>query len=203
MTLPDRPDIPIVILPSDKEETFDIYSRLLAERIIFLRGELIEETANLIVAQMLFLDAEDPEKDITFLINSSGGSIMAAMTIYDTMQQIRPDVCTVCIGTAAAMGAFLLGCGAKGKRYALPNARITLRQPSGNVEGQASDVEVAAREIVYLKDLINEILATNTGKSQEQIDCDTQRDFIMSAQEARAYGLIDKIVTKPPTSAQS
>ncbi|AFY77867.1 protease subunit of ATP-dependent protease [Pleurocapsa sp. PCC 7327] len=167
---------------------------MLAERVIFLRGELTEETANLILTQMLFLDAEDPEKDITFLINSSGSSAIAAMTVYDTINQIRPDVCTVCIGTAAAMGAFLLGCGAKNKRYALPNARITPRQPSGNAEGQASDVEVAAREIVYLRDLINGILATNTGKSKEQIDRDSERDFIMSAEEARDYGLIDRVI---------
>ncbi|OKH26103.1 ATP-dependent Clp protease proteolytic subunit [Hydrococcus rivularis NIES-593] len=195
MTLPDRPDIPIAILPSDKEEkTFDIYSRLLAERMIFLRGELTEETANLIVAQMLFLDAEDPEKDITFLINSSGGSAIAAMTVYDIINQICPDVCTVCIGTAAAIGAFLLSCGAKDKRYALPNARMILRQPSANAEGQTSDVEAAAREIIYLRDLVNRILATNTGKSKEQIDRDSKRDFIMSAEEARDYGLIDRIV---------
>lgn len=159
-----------------------------------MRGELTEETANLIVAQMLFLDAEDPEKDITFLINSSGGSAIAAMTVYDIINQIRPDVCTVCIGTAAAIGAFLLSCGAKGKRYALLNARMILRQPSANAEGQTSDVEAAAREIIYLRDLVNRILATNTGKSNEQIDRDSKRDFIMSAEEARDYGLIDRIV---------
>ncbi|MBE9168506.1 ATP-dependent Clp protease proteolytic subunit [Pleurocapsales cyanobacterium LEGE 06147] len=201
MIFPDRPNIPRVILPSNNEEIkLDIYSRLLAERIIFLREELTEEIANLIVAQMLFLDAEDSEKDITFLINSSDGSMTAVMTVYDTINQIRPDVCTVCMGTATAIGVFLLSSGTKGKRYALPNARITLRQPSGKAEGRASDIEVAAREILSLKESINRILAENTGRSPEQIDRDMQRDFIMSAEEARVYGLIDKIVTKPPIS---
>jgi ATP-dependent Clp protease, protease subunit len=185
---------------NNDEPNLDIYSHLLIQRIIFLKDELTEEIANTIVAQMLFLDAEDSDKDITLLINNFGGSTMAAMTVYDAINQIRPDICTVCMGTAAAMGAFLLSCGTKGKRYALPNARITLRQPSGKAEGRASDIEVAAREIMYLRESINKILAENTGRSQQQIDRDTQRDFIMSAEEAKAYGLIDNIVTKTPIS---
>ncbi len=190
-------NIPIVIQKSEKGNVnFDIYSRLLAERIIFLKGEMTEEIANLIVAQILFLDAEDPEKDITLYINSSGGSVTAAMAVYDTMNQIRTDVCTVCIGTAAAIGAFLLSSGTKGKRYALPNARITVRQPSGGIEGKASYLEIAAQEILYLKESINRILATNTGKSKEQIERDSERDFFMGAEEAKTYGLVDNIIMK-------
>lgn len=191
----------IFVNKNNDETNIDIYSRLLTQRIIFLKDELSEEIANAIVAQMLFLDAEDSERDITFLINNFGGSTMAAMTVYDAMNQIRSDICTVCMGTAAEIGAFLLTCGTKGKRYALPNARIILRQPSGKAEGRASDIEVVAREILSLKELINKILAENTGRSQQQIDRDTQHDFIMSAEEAINYGLIDKIVTKAPTSS--
>lgn len=201
MNFSTQGNIPIVIQSSDKgERTLDIYSRLLAERIVFLQGELTEETANLIVAQMLFLDAEDPKQDITLYINTSGGSVTAAMTVYDAMNQLRSDVCTVCIGTAASMGAFLLSSGAKGKRFALPNARITIRQPSGGTQGKASDIEVAAKEILYLKESINTILAANTSQSKERIELDSERDLFMSAKQAKAYGLVDSIITKTPAS---
>lgn len=196
MNLPYQLGLATVISTKVKESSFDIYSRLLAERIIFIKGELTEETANLIVAQMLFLDYEDPEKDITLYINSSGSSITAAMAVYDTISQIRTDVCTVCIGNAAAMGAFLLSSGTKGKRLALPNARITIRQLSGSSEGKATDIEVAAKEVVYLRESVNKIFAANTGQSKEQIDKDSERDFFMSAEEALIYGLIDRIINK-------
>ncbi|BAZ68877.1 ATP-dependent Clp protease proteolytic subunit ClpP [Fischerella sp. NIES-4106] len=192
-----------IIQPSQQGEMqFDIYSRLFAERIIFLRGELTEEIANLIVAQMLFLDAKDPDKDITLYINSSGGSLTAALTIYDTMTQLRTDICTVCIGTAAATAVFLLCSGTKGKRYTLPNARITIRQPSGNAEGKATEIEVAAREIVYLRESMNRIIAANTGQPEQIIKLDSERDFVMSAEEAKAYGLVDNIIQKTPASFQ-
>lgn len=194
---PESINIPFIIQSSDKgEHLLDIYSRLLAERIIFLKTEITEEIANLIVAQLLFLDAQEPEKDMTLYINSFGGSITAAMTVYDAMTQIRSDVVTVCLGTAAAMGAFLLSSGTKGKRYALPNARITIRQPSGETQGKATDIEVAAKEILYLKETINQIFAANTGKSKKQIAFDSERDFFMNAEEAKSYGLIDNIIAK-------
>lgn len=196
---PVQSSIPIVIQPTDKgDRAFDIYSRLLAERIIFLRGEVTDETANLIVAQMLFLDHEDPEKDITLYINSPGGSVTAGMAIYDTINQIRTDVCTVCIGFAASMGAFLLSSGTKGKRLALPHARIMIHQPSGGSQGKATDIEIAAKEILYFRESINQILAANTGQSKERIDSDSERDFFMSAEEAKIYGLIDSIINKTP-----
>ncbi|PLZ89201.1 ATP-dependent Clp protease proteolytic subunit [Fischerella muscicola CCMEE 5323] len=191
-----------IIQPSQQGEMpLDIYSRLLAERIIFIRGELTEEIANLIVAQMLFLDAKDPEQDITLYINSSGGSLTAALAIYDTMTQLRTYMCTVCIGTAAATAAFLLSSGTKGKRHALPNARITIRQPSGSTEGKATEIEVAAREIVYLRETMNRIIAANTGQPEERIKLDSERDFVMSAEEAKAYGLVDNIIQKTPASS--
>jgi ATP-dependent Clp protease protease subunit len=193
--------IPMIIQQSEKgEQALDIYSRLLAERIIFLRNEVTDDIANLIVAQMLFLDAEEADRDITLYINSPGGSVTAGMAIYDAMNQIRSQVCTVCIGIAASMGAFLLSAGTKGKRYALPNARIIIHQPSGGAQGKASDIEIAAKEILYFRQLINKILADNTGKSQEQIELDSERDFFMSADEAKAYGLIDKIILKTSVS---
>lgn len=196
---PESINIPFIIQPSERgERVLDIYSRLLTERIIFLKTEITEEIANLIVAQLLFLDAQEPEKDITLYINSSGGSITAAMTVYDAMTQIRSDVVTVCLG-AAAMGAFLLSSGTKGKRYALPNARITIRHPSGETQGKATDIEVAAKEILYLKETINQIFAANTGKSKEQIAFDSERDFSMNAEEAKNYGLIDNIIAKKLT----
>ncbi len=199
MNPPEPGKIPITLSSLDNsDQAFNIYSHLLAKRIIFLRGELTEETANEIIAQLLFLDAEDSEQDIFLYINSSDGSVTAALAVYDTIQQIRSDVCTVCVGTAASMGAILLSSGTKEKRYALPNARIRIQQPSGNVEGKAIDIETAAKEILYQRETINRILAVNTGRSQELIEHDTQRDFFLSATEAKAYGLIDKIVTKPP-----
>lgn len=195
--------IPMVIQPSDKgDKAFDIYSRLLAERIVFLKSEVTDETANLIVAQLLFLDADDPERDITLYINSPGGSVTAGMAVYDAMNQIRCDVCTVCVGFAASMGAFLLSSGTQGKRYALPNARIMIHQPSGGAQGMASDIEVAAREILRTKETINRILATNTGQPLEKIQRDSDRDFFMSAEEAKAYGLIDGVILRTPTSVQ-
>ena len=197
MNPPTQPSIPFVIQPSAQgDRALDIYSRLLAGRVIFFRAELTDETANLIVAQMLFLDADDSEKDITLYINSPGGSVTAGMAIYDTINQIRTDVSTVCVGIAASMGAFLLSSGTQGKRYALPNARIMIHQPSGGAQGKASDIEIAAKEILYFRERINQILADNTGKSQAQIETDSERDFFMSAEEAKAYGLIDKIVSK-------
>ena len=197
MNSPTKANIPYVIQPSAQgDRILDIYSRLLAQRIIFFQGEVTDETANLIVAQMLFLDADDSEKDITLYINSPGGSITAGMAIYDTMNQISTDVSTVCAGIAASMGAFLLSSGTQGKRYALPNARIMIHQPSGGAQGKASDIEIAAKEILYFREKINQILAANTGKSQTQIEADSERDFFMSAEEAKAYGLIDCIVRK-------
>lgn len=196
--------IPMVIQSSDKgDKAFDIYSRLLAERIVFLKSEVTDETANLIVAQLLFLDADDPERDITLYINSPGGSVTAGMAVYDAMNQIRCDVCTVCVGFAASMGAFLLSSGTQGKRYALPNARIMIHQPSGGAQGVASDIEVAARELLRTKETINRILAANTGQPLEKIQRDSDRDFFMSAEEAKAYGLIDGVILKTPTSVQS
>jgi len=204
MNFPYQSGFAMIIQPAEtKDRVFDIYSRLLIERIIFVKGELSEEIANLIVAQMMFLDAEDPEKEITLYINSGGGSVMAAMAVYDAMNQLRPDVSTVCIGTAASIGAFLLSSGTKGKRYALPNARITLRQPSGNTEGKASNIQVIAKEILYLRESMNRILAANTGQSKQQIELDSERDFFMSAEEAKAYGLVDSIITKTSASVPS
>lgn len=195
----ENPNFPTFIPLSDnKEPVFDLYSHLLAKRIIFLRGELTDEAANEIIVQLLFLAAEDSGQDIFLYINSSNGSVIGAIATYDTIQQIPSDVCTVCVGTAASMGAILLSSGTKGKRYALPNARIKIQQLSGNLEGKATDIETAAKEISYQKETINRILAANTGRSQELIKHDTQRDFFLSATEAKAYGLIDEIVTKPP-----
>lgn len=190
--------IPTVIEQSGRgERAFDIYSRLLRERIIFLAEMVESEMANRIVAQMLFLEAEDPEKDIYLYINSPGGSVLAGLGIYDTMNHIRPDVCTICYGMAASMGAFLLGAGAKGKRSSLPSSRIMIHQPSGGVQGQAVDIEIQAREILYLKRQINQRMANYTGRPLEQIEQDTERDFFMSAQEAVAYGLIDRVIERP------
>lgn len=187
-------------LSNTRETAFDLYSHLLTKRIIFLRGELTEETANEIIAKLLFLDAEDSERDIFLYINSSGGLVTGAIAIYDTIQQIHSNICTVCIGTAASMGAILLSSGTKGKRYGLPNARIAIQQMSGNIEGKATDIAIAAKEIAYQKETINRILAINTSRSPELIKHDTQRDFFLSAKEAQAYGLIDEIVSKPPAS---
>ena len=190
--------IPTVIEQSGRgERAFDIYSRLLKERIIFLIGPVDDHTANLVVAQLLFLESENPDKDIYFYINSPGGSVTAGMSIYDTMKFIKPDVQTLCLGQAASMGAFLLSAGTKGKRFALPNSRVMIHQPliSGGLGGQASDIEIHARELLKLKEKLNQMLAEHTGKTLEQIERDTDRDNFMSAQEAADYGLIDKVIT--------
>ena len=189
--------IPMVIEQSGRgERAFDIYSRLLKERIIFLVGPVTDQSANLIVAQLLFLESENPEKDISLYINSPGGSVSAGMAIYDTMQFIRPQVSTLCTGLAASMGAFLLAAGAKGKRFSLPNSRIMIHQPSGGAQGQATDIEIHAREILYLRERLNGILSENTGKPIEQIARDTERDNFMSADEANSYGLIDEVLIR-------
>ena len=188
--------IPMVIEQSGRgERAFDIYSRLLKERVIFLVGQVNDHMANLIVAQLLFLESENPDKDISLYINSPGGSVSAGMAIYDTMQFIKPQVSTLCTGMAASMGAFLLAAGAKDKRFSLPNSRIMIHQPSGGAHGQASDIEIQAREILYLRERLNTILAEKTGQSVEQIGKDTERDNFMSADEAVSYGIIDKVLS--------
>ena len=189
--------VPYVIEQTSRgERSYDIYSRLLKERIIFLGEEVNDVSASVIVAQLLFLEAEDPEKDIHLYINSPGGSVTAGMAIYDTMQYIKCDVSTVCIGMAASMGAFLLAGGKKGKRFALPNAEIMIHQPSGGAQGQATEIQIAAEHILRTKQKLNEILAANTGQSLETIKADTERDNFMSADEAKAYGLIDEVIAK-------
>ncbi|MBK2000017.1 ATP-dependent Clp endopeptidase proteolytic subunit ClpP [Campylobacter sp. RM10532] len=189
--------IPYVIEKSSRgERSYDIYSRLLKDRIVMLSGEIHDELAASIVAQLLFLEAEDPQKDIYLYINSPGGVITSGFSIYDTMNYIKPDVCTICIGQAASMGAFLLSCGAKGKRFALPNSRIMIHQPLGGARGQATDIEIQAKEILRLKTILNDILAENTKQKVAKIAKDTERDFFMSAQEAKEYGLIDKVLEK-------
>ena len=190
--------VPMVVEQSSRgERSYDIYSRLLKDRIIFLGEEVNDTTASLVVAQLLFLDAEDPDKDINLYINIPGGVITAGMAIYDTMQYIHADVSTICIGMAASMGAFLLAGGAKGKRFALPNAEVMIHQPSGGARGQATEIRIHAENILKTKRKLNEILAQNTGRTVEEIERDTERDNFMSAQEAKAYGLIDEVITKP------
>lgn len=192
--------VPMVVEQSNRgERSYDIYSRLLKDRIIFLGEEVNDVTASLVVAQLLFLAAEDPDKDINLYINSPGGSVTAGMANYDTMQYIKPDVSTICIGMAASMGAFLLAGGAKGKRYALPNAEVMIHQPSGGARGQATDIRIHAENILRTKAKLNQILAENTGKPVEEVEKDTERDNFMSAEEAKAYGLIDAVITKPQT----
>jgi len=194
--------IPMVIEQSGRgERSYDIYSRLLKERVVFLVGPVTDATANLIVAQLLFLESENPDKDIYFYINSPGGSVTAGMSIYDTMQFIKPDVSTLCVGQAASMGAFLLTAGAKGKRFSLPNSRIMIHQPLGGYQGQATDIEIHAKEILSLRAKLNEMLAKHTGQSIEAIEKDTDRDNFMSADEAQAYGLIDKVLTRRADAA--
>ncbi len=189
--------VPMVIEQSGRgERAYDIYSRLLRERVIFLVGPVNDQTANLVVAQMLFLESENPDKDIFLYINSPGGSVSAGLSIYDTMQFIKPDVSTLCMGLAASMGAFLLAAGAKGKRLALPNSRIMIHQPSGGAQGQASDIEIQAREILRLRETLNDILAARTGQSLDKIRADSERDYFMSAPEAQAYGLVDQVIDK-------
>ncbi len=189
--------IPIVIEQTGRgERAYDIYSRLLKDRIILLGTPIDDHVANLIVAQLLFLEAEDPEKDIFLYINSPGGVVTAGLAIYDTMQYIKPEVVTICVGQAASMGAVLLAAGAPGKRFALPHARIMIHQPLGGFQGQAADIEIHAKEILRLKKTLNEILSKHTGQSLRKIEKDTDRDFFMSAEEAKKYGLIDKVLTK-------
>jgi len=191
------PLIPIVIEQSPRgERAYDIYSRLLKERIVFLGGVVDDEIANLIIAQFLFLEAEDPKRDITLYINSPGGMVTSGLAIYDTMQYIRPDVSTLCLGQAASMGAMLLAAGAKGKRYTLPNARILIHQPMGGFHGQATDIDIHAREILKMRQKLDEILAAHTGQPLERIQEDTERDFFMSGEEAGEYGLIDEVIAK-------
>lgn len=190
------PLIPIVIEQSSRgERAYDIYSRLLKDRIIFLGSAMNDEIANLLIAQFLFLESEDPEKDINFYINSPGGVVTAGLAVYDTMQYIKPDIATVCIGQAASMGALLLAAGTKNKRFSLPHARIMIHQPMGGYQGQASDIEIQAKEILRLKDTLNNILVKHTGKDLKQIQMDTDRDFFMSGEEAKEYGIVDKVIT--------
>ena len=194
--------VPMVIEQSGRgERAYDIYSRLLKERVVFLVGVVNEVTANLIVAQLLFLESENPDKDISFYINSPGGSVSAGLAVYDTMQFIKPDVSTLCVGQAASMGSFLLAAGAKGKRYCLPNSRIMIHQPMGGFQGQASDIEIHAKEILYLRARLNEMLAKHTGKSVDEIAHDTDRDNFMSADEAVKYGLVDKVMSSRADAA--
>ena len=190
------PLIPMVIEQSSRgERAYDIYSRLLKDRIIFLGTAINDEVANLLIAQLLFLESEDPDKDINFYINSPGGIVTAGMAVYDTMQYIKPDIATVCIGQAASMGAILLAAGTKDKRYSLPNSRILIHQPMGGFQGQASDIAIQAKEIIRMKDTLNKILAHHTGQNLEKIQTDTDRDFFMSGMDAKEYGIVDNVIT--------
>jgi ATP-dependent Clp protease protease subunit len=189
--------IPIVIEQSSRgERAYDIYSRLLKDRIIFLGEQVHDGMANTIIAQMLFLESEDPDKDINLYVNSPGGSVTAELAIYDTMQYIRPDIATICMGQATSMGALLLAAGAKGKRYALPHARVMIHQPLGGVQGQATDIDIQAKEIMKIKDLIHKILVKHTGQTLERIRQDTERDYFMDVQEALRYGIVDRVITE-------
>ncbi|CAM4231858.1 MAG: ATP-dependent Clp endopeptidase proteolytic subunit ClpP [Comamonas sp.] len=189
--------VPMVIEQSGRgERSYDIYSRLLKERVIFLVGEVNDQTANLVVAQLLFLESENPDKDISFYINSPGGSVTAGMAIYDTMNFIKPDVSTLCTGMAASMGAFLLSAGTKGKRYALPNAQVMIHQPLGGARGQATEIEIHAREILKTRERLNRILAERTGQPLEKVQHDTDRDYFLTADEAKEYGLVDQVISK-------
>jgi ATP-dependent Clp protease protease subunit len=189
--------VPIVIEQSGRgERAYDIYSRLLRERIVFLVGPISDAVANLVVAQLLFLESENPDKDISLYINSPGGSVSAGLSIFDTMQFVKPDVSTMCLGMAASMGSFLLMAGAKGKRFALPNSRVMIHQPSGGAQGQATDIEIHAREIIKTREQLNRIYADRTGQSLERITADMERDFFMNPEEAKAYGLIDQVLDK-------
>ena len=191
--------VPIVIEQSGRgERSYDIYSRLLRERIVFLVGPVNDQTANLVVAQLLFLESENPDKDVQFYINSPGGSVSAGMAIYDTMNFIKPDVSTLCTGMAASMGAFLLAAGAKGKRFSLPNSKVMIHQVLGGAQGQATDIEIHARDILKTKAVMNRILAERTGQPLEKIERDTERDYFLDADEARAYGIVDQVVAKRP-----
>jgi len=197
-------NVPMVIETSGRgERAYDIYSRLLKERVIFLVGEVNDYTANSVVAQLLFLESENPEKDISFYINSPGGSVSAGMAIYDTMNFIKPDVSTLCAGMAASMGAFLLSAGTKGKRFSLPNSKVMIHQPLGGAQGQATDIEIHAREILRLRGVLNGILAERTGQPLDKIERDTERDYFMSADEAAAYGLVDKVIATRESAAKA
>ena len=194
--------VPMVIETSGRgERAYDIYSRLLKERVIFLVGPVNDHSANLVVAQLLFLESENPDKDISFYINSPGGSVSAGMAIFDTMNFIKPDVSTLCTGFAASMGAFLLSAGAKGKRFSLPNSKIMIHQPSGGAQGQATEIEISAREILKTREQLNKILADNTGQPLEKITRDTERDYYMTAAESAEYGIIDKVIDKRPSAS--
>lgn len=196
------PLVPIVVEQNHRgERAYDIYSRLLRDRIIFLGSPIDDDVANLVIAQLLFLEAEDPEKDVFLYVNSPGGSVTAGLAIYDTMEYVRPDVATICLGQAASMAAWLLAAGARGKRMGLPNSRIMVHQPMGAFQGQATDVDIQAREILKLRERMNEILAQHTGRSLEEIARDTERDYYMSGEEARDYGLIDQVVARRPMPA--
>jgi ATP-dependent Clp protease protease subunit len=196
------PLIPIVVEQDHRgERAYDIYSRLLRDRIIFIGGEIHDEIANLVIAQLLFLEADDPESDIHIYVNSPGGSVTSGLAIYDTMQYIRPDVSTFCVGQAASMGAVLLAAGAPGKRSALPNSRVMLHQPWGGARGQAADIDIQAREILKLRDRLNEVLAHHTGRPGDQIARDSERDYYMSGEEARVYGVVDQVVARRSTPA--
>ncbi|MDC0933116.1 ATP-dependent Clp endopeptidase proteolytic subunit ClpP [Arcobacteraceae bacterium] len=189
--------IPVVVEQTGRgERSYDIYSRLLKDRIIMLSGEVNDQVASTVVAQLLFLEAEDPEKDIYLYINSPGGVVTAGLSMYDTMNYIKPDICTICIGQAASMGAFLLSAGTKGKRFALPNARIMIHQPSGGAQGQSTDIQIQAQEIQRLKDSLNQLLADHTGQEFSKVEADTERDNFMSSAEAAEYGLVDKVIDK-------
>lgn len=191
--------VPMVVEQTGRgERSYDIYSRLLKERVVFLVGEVNDQSANLVVAQLLFLESENPDKDISFYINSPGGSVSAGMSIFDTMNFIKPQVSTLCMGMAASMGAFLLSAGAKGKRFALPNAKVMIHQPLGGTRGQATDIEIHAREILKTRARLNDILAERTGQPLEVIQRDTERDYYLTAQEAQAYGLVDEVISKRP-----
>ena len=190
--------VPMVVEQSNRgERAYDIYSRLLKDRIVFIGGQIDDNVANVVVAQLLFLESEDPDKDIYLYINSPGGVVTAGLAIYDTMQYIKPDVSTICIGQAASMGAVLLTAGAKGKRFALPNARVMIHQPLGGAQGQSTDIQIQAREIQRIRETINDIFVSSTGKSAEEINNDTERDNFMTAAEAKAYGIVDEVITRP------
>jgi len=194
--------VPMVVEQTSRgERSYDIYSRLLKDRIIFLGSAIDDTVANLVIAQLLFLEAEDPDKDISLYINSPGGSISAGMAIFDTIQYIRPDVATICVGLAASMGAFLLAAGKKGKRFALPNAEIMIHQPLGGTQGQATDIEIHARRIINMKESLNKILSERTGQKLEKVKADTERDYFMTAAEAKEYGIIDEVISQPKRSA--
>ena len=196
--------VPMVVEQSNRgERAYDIYSRLLKDRIIFLGGPIDDSVANVVVAQLLFLESEDPDKDIYLYINSPGGVVTAGLAIYDTMQYIKPDVSTICIGQAASMGAVLLTAGAKGKRFALPNARVMIHQPLGGAQGQSTDIQIQAREIQRIRETINDIFVATTGKDKDVINTDTERDNFMTAQEAKAYGIVDEVITRPKRTKKS